>query len=459
VRAQAGTVTSTCFSVKHSPLGATVKLTDLRGILQYIPQFREKTFIIAVDGVIVTDENFANILLDVAVLRSLNIRVVLVHGASEQIRVLAEKQNVQASNLDGTGVTDAPTLQVAIDAANRLTHEILEGLSANDLRAACTNAIIAHPLGIIHGVDHLLTGKVERVDTELLQTLLNQGIVPVVPPLGFDGDGRTYRVNSDSIAVSAAEALKAAKLIYITALDGLLYNDQLIRQMLVVDLQRLVQTAGGGFGPEMLSKARHAAAACAAGVQRVHIINGRDDEGLLAEVFSNEGIGTLIYANEYEQIRPAKKKDIRAIQLLTKKAMEAEELVRRTRADIEKNLSDYYIFEIDKNPVACVALHVYPVQRQGELASLYVDPSHENQGIGRKLIQFVENKARETNLTELITLSTQAFTYFQAKGGFVEGTPDDLAPGRREKYSQSGRNSKVLVKKLNVSATGKMGPP
>ena len=115
-----------------------MKLTDLRGILQYIPQFREKTFIIAVDGVIVTDENFANILLDVAVLRSLNIRVVLVHGAAAQIKALAEKQGIQASNLDGTGVTDAPTLQLAMDAANRLTHEILEGLSANDLRAACT---------------------------------------------------------------------------------------------------------------------------------------------------------------------------------------------------------------------------------------------------------------------------------------------------------------------------------
>lgn len=429
-----------------------MKLTDLRGILQYIPQFREKTFIIAVDGVIVTDENFANILLDVAVLRSLNIRVALVHGASVQIKALAERQSVQPSDLDGTGVTDAPTLQLAMDAANRLTHEILEGLSANDLRAAYTNAIVAHPLGIIQGVDHLFTGKVERVDTELLQTLLNQGIIPVVPPLGFDGDGRTYRANSDSIAVSVAEALKATKLIFITAQDGLRYNDELIRQMLAGELQKLVQSAGGGFAPEMLSKAHYAAAACAAGVQRVHVINGRDDEGLLAEVFSNEGIGTLIYANEYEHIRPAKKKDIRAIQMLTQKAVEAGELVRRTRADIEKNLVDYYIFEIDKNPVACVSLHVYPAQQKGELASLYVAPSYENQGIGRKLIQFIENKARETGLAELITLSTQAFTYFQSKGGFVEGALADLPLDRREKYDQSGRNSKILVKKLKVSA-------
>ena len=155
-----------------------MKPTDLRGILQYIPRFREKIFVISIDGAIITDENFANILLDVAVLRSLNIRVVLVHGAAAQIQSLAGQQKITASNLDGAGITDTETLKLALTAANRLTHEILEGLSANDLRAACTNAIIAHPLGILHGVDHLFTGKVERVDVELFQTLLAQGIVP-----------------------------------------------------------------------------------------------------------------------------------------------------------------------------------------------------------------------------------------------------------------------------------------
>ena len=425
-----------------------MKPTDLRGILQYIPQFREKTFVLALDGAIVTDENFATLLLDVAVLRSLNIRVVLVHGASAQIKLLADEQKFSASNLDGAGITDAATLQLALHAANRLTHEILEGLSANDLRAASTNVIIAHPMGIIGGVDHLFTGKVERVDAELLQTLLAQGVVPVIPPLGFDGDGKTYRVNSDGVALAVAEALKAIKLIFITSSDGLICNGQLVRQLILAELEKLLQTNTAGFAPEILSKAQHAAAACKAGVPRVHVINGKVDEGLLAEVFSNDGIGTLIYANEYQQIRPAKKKDIRAIQLLTKAAVESDELVKRSRAVIEKSLGDYFIFEIDKNPVACVALHVYAEQKKGELACLYVSSSHENQGIGRKLIQFVENKAREMGLGELLTLSTQAFTYFQSKGGFAEGTPDDLPPARREKYDQSGRNSKVLVKKL-----------
>ena len=215
-------------------------------------------------------------------------------------------------------------------AANRLTHEILEGLSANDLRAASTNVIIAHPMGIIQGVDHLFTGKVERVDTELLQSLLAQGIVPVIPPLGFDGDGKTYRVNSDGVAVAVAEALKAIKLIFITTQDGILVQGRLIRQMLVADLESVLALQKNDIAPEQLSKALHAVAACKAGVPRVHIINGRVDEGLLAEVFSNEGIGTLIYANEYQQIRRAMKKDVRAIQLLTKAAVESEELVKRT---------------------------------------------------------------------------------------------------------------------------------
>jgi len=425
-----------------------VKLTDLRGILRYIPQFREKTFILGVDGAIVTDENFANILLDVAVLRSLNIRVVLVHGASAQIKALADERHSRASDLDGAGITDAETLQLALTAANRLTHEILEGLSANDLRAACTNAIIAHPMGIIQGVDHQFTGKVERVDVELLQTLLSQGIVPVVPPLGFDGDGKTYRVNSDSVAVAVADALKATKLMFITTHDGIIRNGQIIRQMLVADLDAILATHKNEIVPEVLSKAIHASAACRLGVQRVHIINGRVDEGLLAEVFSNEGIGTLIYANEYQQIRRAMKKDIRHILMLTKNSVASDELVKRTRSGIEKTLNDYYIFEIDKNPVACVALHAYADQGKAELACLYVNPSHENQGIGRKLIQFVESKAREMGVNELLTLSTQAFTYFQSKGGFAEGSPDDLPSTRREKYDQSGRNSKVLVKKL-----------
>jgi amino-acid N-acetyltransferase len=427
-----------------------VKPTDLRGILRYIPRFREKVFVVALDGAVVTDDNFPNLLLDLAVLRSLNIRIVLVHGAAAQIQALGKERGITPSNIDGAGITDADTLGLALTAANRLTHEILEGLATNDLRAVSTNAITAHPMGIIDGVDHQFTGKVERVDVEFLQALLSQGILPVLPPLGFDGDGKTYRVNSDAVAVAIADQLKASKLIFLTAREGLTCQGRLLRQVPVAELRQVLAQSSADLQPELVSKARHAVAACEAGVSRVHILNGTVDEGLLAEVFSNEGIGTLIYANEYQQIRRALKKDIRSLLRLTKNSVDSKELVKRTRADIERRIGDYYLFEIDKNPVACVALHVYPEDNTGELAFVFVSPAHENQGIGRKLVQFAENRARELQLARLVTLSTQAFTWFQSKAGFQEGTPDDLPPVRREKYDVSGRHSKVLVKTLSA---------
>jgi amino-acid N-acetyltransferase len=404
-----------------------------------------------VDGAIVQHENFGNILMDVAVLRSLNIRSVLVHGASAQIQALAEEQVAEPSDLEGTGVTDAPTLKLALTAANRLTHEILEGLSAADLRAAATNAVIAHPLGILRGVDHLFTGRVERIDIELLATLLSSGIVPVVPPLGMDGDGRTYRVNSDAVALEIAKALGAVKLVFITTTEGLKVDGALARQLSVDELQDALRR--GAVAAGQASKAQHAVAACRFGVPRVHLIDGRVDEGLLAEVFSNEGIGSLVYANDYRQIRRARKRDVRSLQQLIEASVEREELLPRTRAAIERQLDDYYIFEVDRNPVACVALHVYEAEGKGELACLCVRPSHENQGLGRLMVQYVEERAREKGLRELVTLSTQAFNFFQSKAGFTEGTPLDLPPSRRERYEESGRRSKILVKALKPSSS------
>jgi amino-acid N-acetyltransferase len=427
-----------------------VKPTDLRGILQYVPRFREKTFVVAMDGAAVTDQNFANILMDVAVRWSLNIRTVLVHGASVLIRTLAEESGTTPSDLEGSGVTDARTMKLALTASNRLTHEMLEGLAAAGLRAATTNAVIAHPVGILRGVDHLHTGRVERVDVGLLDTLLSNGIIPVVPPLGVNGEGDTYRVNSDAVAVALARALGAVKLVFMTTADGLVVDGSLARQIPVASLDAALRR--GAVGQGLHSKARHAVAACEAGVPRVHVINGQVNDGLLAEVFSNEGIGTLVYANEYQEIRPARRSDVRTIEVLIQASIESEELAPRTRESLEERLDDFYILEVDRNPIACVALHEYADEGVGELACLYVHPSHENRGIGQKMMHFVEERAREKGLRRLLALSTQAFNYFGTKGGFGEGTPDDLPAARRTVYEGSGRRSKVLVKRLDAPA-------
>lgn len=439
-----------------------LRLTDLREILRYVPQFRDRVFVIALDGGVVEHDNFPNLLLDIALLRSLSIRVALVHGAAHQIRALAQQFRITPSNLDGRGVTDADTLQLALTAANRVSHEILEGLSRTDLRAACTNAIIAHPAGILQGIDQQFTGRVERIDTEFLRNLMQHDVVPVLPPLGLDGEGHTYRLNSDALAVDVARALEAVKLIYLTTEDGVRIEDKpgeasrLLRQLSVEDAEATLKTRRSALSRGMASKLEFAVRAARGGVPRIHIIDGRVDEGLLAEVFSNEGIGTLVHANEYQAIRRARKGDVRALLRLMEASMNNEELVRRTRAEVERQIDDYFIFELDRNPVGCAALHPYPEQNKAELASVCVDPKSENKGIGGKLIHFAEAQARARGFAELFCLSTQAVNYFVQKGGFRLGTPDDLPPERRERYDQSGRRSQVLLKKLTLGQDDKV---
>ncbi|HUB67275.1 MAG TPA: amino-acid N-acetyltransferase [Candidatus Methylacidiphilales bacterium] len=425
-----------------------MKVSDLRGILTYIPGFREKTFVIALDGSIIADDNFPNILLDLAVLRSLSIRLIIVHGAGYQIQQLANQTGVPISNADGTGITDAETLKLALTAANRITHEVLEGLASNDLRACYTNAVIAHPYGIVGGVDRLFTGRVERVDTEFLNQLLEKGVIPVIPPLGFDGDGRTFRVNSDGVAVEVAEAMKAAKLIFVTRYNGFARNGQATSQISVNEAEEFFKKHKAEIPEELVSKFEHCVRACRHGVSRVHVIDGQVDEALLTEIFSNEGVGTMVYANEYQAVRRALKKDVRAIRNLIRESVEQEEIIKRTRQEILSQISDYYVFQIDGNIVGCVALHLQPGGKQAELACLSVNGAHENMGIGQKLMLFAENAARERGIETIFLLSTRAFNYFQQKGGYKEGSPADLAPSRREKYEASGRNSKILIKHL-----------
>jgi amino-acid N-acetyltransferase len=425
-----------------------MKVPELRGILQYVTRFRDKIFVVAIDGTILGSENFANILLDIAVLRSLGMKVVLVHGAGLQIEQAAKEQGIRVSNTDGTGLVDETTLQLSINVAIRLTNQIMEGLTQVDLRAAYANCIIAHPFGIVKGVDFQYSGKVERVDSKLLELFLKEEIIPVIPPLGFDGEGRTFRVNSDLVALEVAEALHASKLIFLSASDGLIVNGQRIGHLVAPELEEVLKKQGADLPKGLRSKLEHAAQACRYGIQRVHLLNGNINEALLAEIFSNGGVGTMVYSNEYEQVRHLYKKDIRAVVSLIQQSVRSEELVRRTRGDLVANIDDYWVLEIDRHIVGCVAMYPYPESKMAELACLYVSRASENQGLGRKLMSFVENLARQRGFVKLVALSTQAFVYLQQKGGFVEAGPEILPPARRAKYEASGRNSRILVKDL-----------
>jgi len=430
-----------------------MKVSDLREILQYVPRFREKIFVIALDGDIVASENFSNILLDLAVLRSLNIKTILVHGASHQVTKLAAERGIPLLNADGIGITDERGLKLAIEAATQVTNEIMQGLSTVDLRAAYANSIIAHPAGILGGTDYLYTGRVEKVDTKALHLFLNEGIIPIIPPIGFDGEGKTFRVNSDSLACEVAEAMQAMKILFLSSVDGLEQSGEVVRQLSIAETEEIVKKRRVESA-NLLSKLDNGARACRQGVPRVHLLNGNIDEALLSEVFSPDGIGTMIYSNEYQQIRRVFKKDVRGVMTLIRQSVNNEELIRRTRNDIIAYIEDYWVLEIDRSLVGCVAVHSYPEQKMAELACLYVNKSHSDQGYGRKLIAFAESLALSKGAEKIFALSTQAFAYFQQKGGYTEASSEALPPVRREKYETSGRNSKILVKQLPAAVVG-----
>ena len=432
-----------------SAIATTIKPTDLRGILKYVPRFQGQIFVLALDGSIVADDNFSNLLVDIAVLRSLAIKVVLVHGISHQLRELAVARNVAITNSDGTGVTDAATLDLAIRASSRVAHLIVEGLTQNALKCATTNAVRALPTGIIKGVDQQFTGKVERIDKDFLSELIDRQVVPVVSPVAFGPDGKSLRVNSDLLAAELAEALHATKIIYLSPAAGLVIDGK-VRQEIAMDaLQRIVTQEPARIAGDGLSKATHAIKAIETGTPRVHILDGRVFDGLLNEIFSNEGVGSLVYSNDYAQIRRARKGDVRMIYNLTRAAVRREELIFRSQQAIEKNIDQFFVFEIDENIIACVTLYFYPDKPQmAEVGSLYVMPFYHNRGIGKKMVEYAMRAAKERGATTVIALSTQSFGFFTNVCGFEETTKEILPEARLKLYEESGRNAKVLLRQL-----------
>jgi len=434
----------------ESIIKPTARFEDLRGILRYVPQFRQRVFVIAIDGALMHQATFASLLQDVAVLQSLNIEVVLVFGARAQLRYLAGLRGVTLSSDDGMGRTDAATLEVAVDAISRQTSALMGDLTALEMPVAVCNALAVYPAGVINGIDLEFTGRIERVDSESLRVLLKADIIPILPPIGYDSRGTTLRLNSDAVATEVAIALGAAKIIFISEAGLTNADGSRLAQLSIADARDLVRNKEPRHDVNLLSKLRNGAIACQEGVPRVHIVDGTQDEALLAELFSNEGVGTMIHADDYQQIHKARSSDIPALLSMMQQSMDDAALVPRSREQIQSKIKDFFVLETDGNPIGCVAVHSYEEENRkvAELACLFVRRSHKNRGHGQRLVAYAEDVARQRGSQELVALSTQAFRFFEEKMGFQVTTPDSLPAARREKYDKSGRNSKVLIKEL-----------
>ncbi|WOO43250.1 amino-acid N-acetyltransferase [Rubellicoccus peritrichatus] len=421
---------------------------DLRGILHYVPQFRDQTFVIAVDGSVAAHENFQNIITDIAVLKSLAVRVVLVHGIGKQIKMIAEETTTPISDAYGSGPTDETTLKLALRAAGEVGHRIVGELQQNGLTSVEAGLARAVPMGIVDGVDHQHTGKLDKVDLALLERLMERDTIPVFGPVLFGRDGESLRVNSDLLAADLAARLDASKLIFLTPHPGLMAGGETYRNIPMEDLGALLKRHENGIDERVLSKARYAYNALEKGVTRAHILDGRVDGCLLIEVFDKVGLGTMIHANEYQQIRAAKKRDIEALHGIIRNAARSDALRYRTREALEHHIENFFVYEVDESLIGCTSISDLDDGSTAELGAVLVQPFYQGKGVGKKLVEYALKTAAKKDFKRVIALSTQTATFFTDVCGFKIGTTDDLPEAKKADHASNGRQSKVLIKEL-----------
>lgn len=425
-----------------------IKPGDLRGILRYVPLWRDHVFVIAIDAGVITHENFNNVLQDIAVLWNLHIKVVLVYGLGHSLRDVAASRNIGITDHRGEGPADDKTLTLAIEVAGTIGHEIMEGMTQNGIKCVQTNSIRATEFGVISGVDQLRRGKVEKIDLALLRQLLANDIVPLISPVGISREGLSLRLNSDQLASDLAIALNASKLIYMAPHPGLVFDGEMVLNMTVEELRQQMQKSPDGLDPDIRGKAVYAIKTIEGGTPRVHIIDGREPDSLLTEIFNNVGVGSMIYGNEYAQIRQARKRDAQAIYNITLQAVRKEALKRRTRQEIAQEIEHFYVYEIDQSVIGCMSLRPYPDNETVEVEAVYVQTFYQGRGVGKKLVEYALLEAARHGKKRVLALSTQSYTFFRTVCGFDEGTRDDLPAERLAELDKSGRNSRILIKKL-----------
>lgn len=419
---------------------------DLRGILKYVPEWRNHTFVIALDGSVLEEENFGNILIELAVLRNLGIRIVLVYGIGAQLEKTAAERSLPITDSRGHGPTDNATLDLAIEVSGKVGHLITQGLTQLGLRVATPNAVRATEKGIIKGVDQLCAGKVDRIDESFLNHLIDKEIVPIVAPIAFTREGAPLRLNSDLLASRTAIELRASKLIFLLPYPGLTYQGSFRLNAPVNEVRQVLDRKPEDIDEEIRSKALHAVQTIEAGVPRAHLIDCRIPDGLLTEIFSKVGIGSMIHSNPYTQIRRARKKDVSPIFNITKNGVRDEMLRSRSRESIEQTIDHYFVYEVDESVIACFRLTPVEGSSTMELGSVYVQAAYQGRNIGQALVEFALEEARKSGAERVFALTTQAIQFFKDTCDFSEGSADDLPRTLRDAIQKTGRNSRVFYK-------------
>ena len=426
----------------------------LRSVAPYIHAFRGKTFVVAFPGELVKAGALPVLAHDLSLLHALGIKVVIVHGSRPQVEEQLALRHCETKLHNGLRITSTTALECAKEAAGELRLDIEAAFSqglpntpmANAaIRVISGNFVTARPMGIIDGVDLELTGVTRKIAHEAIHPILHAGGLVMLSPLGFSPTGEVFNLAMEDVAVAAAIALRADKLIFIS--ETPMMQDQAGEDIHELSTHQAQVVLDSGCLPaDSAFYLRHALQACVSGVPRAHIVPFATDGSVLLEVFTHDGVGTMVAAENLESLREASIEDVGGILRLIEPLEADGTMVKRGRELIEREIDYFSVIEHDGVIFGCAALYPFPAEKMAEMACLTVSPDSQAQGDGERLLKHMEYRARAAGFKNLFVLTTRAAHWF-LKRGFVNATFDDLPKNRQNMYNWQ-RKSLVLIKKL-----------
>lgn len=426
----------------------------LRSVAPYIHAFRKKTFVIGFPGELVQQGKLESLVHDVALLAAMGMRIVLVHGSRPQVQEQLALRQIQGRFENGLRITDMPSLECAKEASGELRLDIEAAFSAGlpntpmgnaRIRIISGNFVTARPVGIVDGIDYGLTGVVRKIEAETIQDALKSGALVLLSPLGFSPTGEAFNLSMEDVAASVAMSLDADKLIFMAEEHGIPTQDgERISEVSEHDAEKMLAEAA--LHPDSLFTLQHALRACKGGVERAHIIPFSEDGALLLELFTHDGIGSMVVEETLEALRPASIDDVAAIVSLIEPLESDGTFVRRGAAKIERDIERFTVIEHDGVIFGCAALYPFEGSTMGELACLMIRPDTQGKGDGERLLKSIEQQARQARIKSIFVLTTRTAHWF-LKRGFQVGTVEQLPRLRQDAYDWA-RKSQILVKQL-----------
>lgn len=423
----------------------------------YINAHRGKTFVILFDGDAVEDPDFPNLVHDIALLNSLGIRLVLVHGARFQIEQSLNAAGLNSQIVNHTRVTDEASLHIVKQSIGVVKMQVEAMLSmgvANSpmagakIRVVSGNFVTAKPVGVQGGIDFCFTGNVRRIDTNSIEKHLNDESIVLLSSIGYSPTGEIFSLTAEEVATQTAVALKADKLIYLCNNNSITdTNDQPIAQLTLNEAKQWLNQHNKSIDWQTSHSMQSAIEVCSKGVKRAHIVDRHISGALLLELFSRNGIGTLISGDTYDTTRQATIDDIGGILELIEPLESDGILVRRSRERLEMEVTSFTVVERDGMIIGCAALYMYKNENIAELACLAIDSDYRNEKRGDFLLQGLEANASKQGIKKLFVLTAKTAHWFIERG-FAEAKIDDLPLDKQKMYNYQ-RRSKVFIKQLH----------